>query len=161
MIIWGLKLELASSAKEQLRMAELSKLLKCSTDFLMGLTDEIRPAPVQEEPVEAPEEPARRIRWEDRGRTPPEGRLILTYQLTNDGPAYRPALWDGSTFRSPQRSKRADRPAIYPLAGASCPRKRGDPPGGPAGAGGGTAGDLRLDARRSFPRGARGGSCRF
>lgn len=26
MIIWGLKLELASSAKEQLRMAELSKL---------------------------------------------------------------------------------------------------------------------------------------
>ena len=81
-------------------MAELSKLLKCSTDFLMGLTDEIRPAPVQEEPVEAPEEPARRIRWEDRGRTPPEGRLILTYQLTNDGPAYRPALWDGSTFRS-------------------------------------------------------------
>ena len=86
-------------------MAELSKLLKCSTDFLMGLTDEIRPAPVQEEPVEAPEEPARRIRWEDRGRTPPEGRLILTYQLTNDGPAYRPALWDGSTFRSPNGRK--------------------------------------------------------
>ena len=86
-------------------MAELSKLLNCSTDFLMGLTDEIRPAPVQEEPVEAPEEPARRIRWEDRGRTPPEGRLILTYQLTNDGPAYRPALWDGSTFRSPNGRK--------------------------------------------------------
>ena len=55
--------------------------------------------------MEAPEEPARRIRWEDRGRTPPEGRLILTYQLTNDGPAYRPALWDGSTFRSPNGRK--------------------------------------------------------
>ena len=116
-------------------MVELSKLLNCSTDFLMGLTDEIRPAPVQEEleeapedPMEAleaetasadswddisevldqaaaPEEPARRIRWEDRGRIPPEGRLILTYQLTNDGPAYRPALWDGSKFRSPDGRK--------------------------------------------------------
>ncbi len=116
-------------------MVELSKLLNCSTDFLMGLTDEIRPAPVQEEleeapedPMEAleaetasadswddisevldqavaPEEPARRIRWEDRGRTPPVDKLILTYQLTNDGPAYRPALWDGSKFRSPDGRK--------------------------------------------------------
>ena len=116
-------------------MVELSKLLNCSTDFLMGLTDEIRPAPVQEELEEAPEDPmealeaetasadswddisealdqvatleelARRIRWEDRGRIPPEGRLILTYQLTNDGPAYRPALWDGSKFRSPDGRK--------------------------------------------------------
>lgn len=116
-------------------MVELSKLLNCSTDFLMGLTDEIRPAPVQEEleeapedPMEAleaetasadswddisevldqaaaPEEPARRIRWEDRGRTPPVDKLILTYQLTNDGPAYRPALWGGSKFRSPDGRK--------------------------------------------------------
>lgn len=38
-------------------MVELSKLLNCSTDFLMGLTDEIRPAPVQEELEEAPEDP--------------------------------------------------------------------------------------------------------
>ena len=32
-------------------------------------------------------------------------KLILTYQLTNDGPAYRPALWDGSKFRSPDGRK--------------------------------------------------------
>ena len=112
-------------------LAELSKLLNCSTDFLMGLTDDIRPVPLQEEPedpmeileeetasadswddisetldqVATPEEPARRIRWESRGQTPPEGRLILTYQLTNDGPTYRPALWDGSKFRSPDGRK--------------------------------------------------------
>lgn len=116
-------------------MVELSKLLKCSTDFLMGLTDEIRPAPVQEEPEAAPENPmealeaetasadswddisevldqaaapeesARRIRWENRGRTPPMDKLILTYQLTSDGPTYCPALWDGSTFRSPNGKK--------------------------------------------------------
>lgn len=112
-------------------LAEVAKLLKCSTDFLMGLTEDIRPAAVQEEqedPMEAlekktasadawddiseildqaaaPEKPARRIRWEARGLTPPVDKLILTYQLTNDGPTYRPALWDGSKFRSPNGKK--------------------------------------------------------
>ena len=116
-------------------MVELSKLLNCSTDFLMGLIDEIRPAPVQEEPEEAPEdpmealeaetasadswddisevldqavapeEPARRIRWESRGTTPPMNKTILTYNMTNDGPEYRPAVWTGSKFKSPNRLK--------------------------------------------------------
>ncbi len=116
---------------ESRSLAEVAKLLDCSTDFLMGLTEDIRPAPVQEEPedpvdaleeetasadhwddisevldrVAVPEEPARRIRWEDRGRTPPVGKPILTYQLTNDGPEYRPALWDGSTFKAPNGRK--------------------------------------------------------
>ena len=109
----------------------LTQLLNCSADFLLGLTEDIRPAPVQgglEDPVEAleketasadswddieealeqvavPEEPARRIRWESRGMTPPTGKPILTYQLTNDGPEYRPAVWDGSKFQSPDRRK--------------------------------------------------------
>lgn len=117
------------------RMIELSKLLHCSTDFLIGLTEDIRPAPVQEGPEEvpenpmdvleeetasadswddisevldqvaAPEEPARRIRWESRGMTPPTGKPILTYQMTNNGPEYRPAVWDGSKFQSPDRRK--------------------------------------------------------
>lgn len=112
-------------------LAGLAKLLNCSTDFLMGLTDDIRPVLLQEEPedsVEALEEEtasadswddisealdqvatleelARRIRWESRGKTPPVDKPILTYQLTNDGPAYRPALWDGSKFRSPDGRK--------------------------------------------------------
>lgn len=112
-------------------LAGLAQTLKCSTDFLMGLTDDIRPVLLQEEPedpvealeaetasadswddisealdqVATPEEPARRIRWESRGRTPPVDKPILTYQLTNDGPAYRPALWDGSKFRSPDGRK--------------------------------------------------------
>lgn len=109
----------------------LTQLLNCSADFLLGLTEDIRPAPVQgglEDPVEAleketasadswddieealeqvavPEEPAHRIRWESRGMTPPTGKPILTYQLTNDGPEYRPAVWDGSKFQSPDRRK--------------------------------------------------------
>ncbi len=113
------------------RMIELSKLLHCSTDFLIGLTEDIRPGLLQEEREDSmetleeqtvsadswddiseildqaaiPEKPARRIRWEARGLTPPVDKLILTYQLTNDGPTYRPALWDGSKFRSPNGKK--------------------------------------------------------
>ena len=118
---------------------EVAHLLNCSTDFLMGLTDDFRPpaaleppseeepeAPpadawedVQEEPFEdvsnldtfpddEPEEeeiPARRVRWESRGRTPPEGKPILTYEHTNDGPVYRPAVWEGGQFKSPNGKK--------------------------------------------------------
>ena len=108
-------------------LAGLAKLLNCSTDFLMGLTEDIRPVPVQEKPEEpvkaleeetasadswddisevldrvaAPEEPARRIRWESRGNTPPIDKLILTYELTNAGPVYRAAIWNGSVFQAP------------------------------------------------------------
>ncbi len=106
-------------------------MLNCSADFLLGLTEDIRPAPAQGEPedpvetfeeetasadswdaisetldqVATPEEPARRIRWESRGMTPPTGKPILTYQMTNNGPEYRPAVWDGSKFQSPDRRK--------------------------------------------------------
>lgn len=112
-------------------LAELAQTLNCSADFLMGLTEDIRPVPVQEKPenpaealveetasadswndisevldqVAAPEEPARRIRWEGRGKTLPMDKLILTYQMTNDGPEYRPVLWDGGKFKSPNGRK--------------------------------------------------------
>ena len=113
---------------------EIATLLGCTTDFLMGLTEDFRPPaapepPTQEEPVqnvsnsdtlfevdyipkedaeeEAEEEepPARRIRWESRGRTPPEGKPILTYALDNDGPVYHPAIWKDGQFRSPNGKK--------------------------------------------------------
>lgn len=110
-------------------LAGLAQLLNCSTDFLMGLTEDIRPPQAQEGPenpievledetasadswddisevlaqVTAPEEPVRRIRWEHRGKTPPENKPILTYQMTNDGPKYRPAVWTGSKFKHPNR----------------------------------------------------------
>lgn len=107
---------------------KLAKLLNCSTDFLMGLTEELRPAPDQEGPEETveefakqadswddlaeglakmaePEEPTRLIRWENRGRTPPIDKPILTYQMTNNGPEYRPAVWDGSRFKTPDQRK--------------------------------------------------------
>lgn len=109
-------------------LAGLAQLLNCSTDFLMGLTEDVRPAPAQEEPINTleeetasadswddisetldqvatPEEPARRIRWESRGMTPPTGKPILTYQMTNNGPEYRPTVWDGSKFQSPDLRK--------------------------------------------------------
>ena len=37
--------------------------------------------------------------------TPPTGKPILTYQLTNNGPEYRPAVWGGSKFQSPDLRK--------------------------------------------------------
>ncbi len=100
---------------------ELAKLLNCSTDFLMGLTDELRPPAAEREENadeagwdELPEAldafaqdepPARLLRWESRGRTPPMGKPILTYQLTNDGPVYRPVIWDGEAFKFPNGKK--------------------------------------------------------
>ena len=134
---------------------EMSQLLGCSTDFLMGLTDHFRPPagteqppqegpapeadgteageppPAPEEPVpegpsqnvsnldtisggepeEGPEEeneeepPVRRVRWESRGRTPPEGRPILTYEMTNGGPVYRAVVWEGGQFKFPNGKK--------------------------------------------------------
>lgn len=110
-------------------LAELAQTLNCSTDFLMGLTEDIRPPQAQEGPenpievledetasadswddisevlaqVTAPEEPVRRIRWEHQGKTPPENEPILTYRMTNDGPEFRPAVWTGSKFKFTNR----------------------------------------------------------
>lgn len=111
----------------------VARLLGCSTDYLLGLTDDFRSLPMapappsQEEPVqnvsnldtfpegkpeEEPEEedeegkpPVRRIRWESRGRTPPEGRPILTYALNNDGPVYRAVMWKDGQFKFPNGKK--------------------------------------------------------
>ncbi len=109
---------------------KVATLLGCTTDFLMGLTDDFRPPaapepPTQEEPAQdvsnldtlfevdyipkedagEDEPPVRRVRWESRGRTPPEGKPILTYALDNDGPVYRPAIWKDGQFRSPNGKK--------------------------------------------------------
>lgn len=60
----------------------------------------------EEDPDDGSEKvPARCIRWESRGRTPPVNQPILTYQLTSDGPVYRPAVWDGSQFKTPNGRK--------------------------------------------------------
>lgn len=110
----------------------MSLLLDCSTDFLMGLTDHFRPPAAQEPPTQKesaqnvsnldtlpegePEEeyeeevgeeepPVRRIRWESRGCTPPEGKTILTYALNNDGPVYRAVVWKDGQFRFPNGKK--------------------------------------------------------
>jgi len=108
---------------------EMAKLLGCSTDFLMGLTDELRPpeAPPQNEleletkgdasaetqqaeaedelPVSSEEESPRLLRWESGVCTPPVGGLILTYNLTNVGAQYRAAIWDGARFLNPGNGK--------------------------------------------------------
>lgn len=111
---------------------DAAKLLGCTADFLLGLTDNFRPPadtePLsQEEPVRGvsnldtlpepePEEdleeegeelgpPARLVRWESRGRTPPEGKTILTYALNNDGPVYRAVMWKDGQFKFPNGKK--------------------------------------------------------
>jgi len=112
---------------------EMAKLLDCSTDFLMGLTDELHPpqkepgpeadtaaetqpaadiaAEMQQTesedapPVPMEQESPRLLRWESDVRTLPVGGLILTYQLTNVGARYRAAVWDGARFLDPGNGK--------------------------------------------------------
>lgn len=105
----------------------MATLLDCTTDFLMGLTDDFRPPAaaeaeeekadvsnldtfpeeeLEDEPEESEDEPpARLVRWESRGRTPPAGKPILTYEMTNNGPVYRPAVWEGGQFKTPNGKK--------------------------------------------------------
>lgn len=94
------------------RLDKLAQLFQCSSDYLLGLTDELQmPGRARDETsrgldgFDAEEAPFRRIHWEVRGRTPPEGRLLLTYHLTNAGPEYRTAEWDGNRFVSPGHGK--------------------------------------------------------
>lgn len=78
-------------------------LLGVTTDYLLCRTDDPHGGEADAEP-ETPETavaPAELVRWEDRGRTPPIGALILTYDLTNAGPVLRPAVWDGASFHAP------------------------------------------------------------
>lgn len=96
-------------------VGKTARLLNCTTDYLLGVTDELTPAapaqmpdpPADEEAPDVPEaekdqEPRPVIvRWENRGKTPPIGALILTYDLTNVGPVLRPAIWNGSQFHAP------------------------------------------------------------
>lgn len=78
-------------------------LLGVTTDYLLCRTDDPHGGEADAEP-ETPETavaPAELVRWENRGRTPPIGALILTYDLTNAGPVLRPAVWDGASFHAP------------------------------------------------------------
>lgn len=63
-----------------------------SLDYLLCRTDD--PREVREIKKEVRE-------WRSRGETPPEGEIIITYGLTNDGPKYTPAVWDGRRFHAP------------------------------------------------------------
>lgn len=106
-------------------LMDAAKLLGCSTDFLMGLTEEITPIGAAstgalpdcepevlgaEEETTGPDEamaPARRqVRWESRGRTPPEGKPILTWSMTNSGEVWRAAQWNGRTFVDPGKPEK-------------------------------------------------------
>lgn len=107
-------------APENLRgVASAAKLLHCSADYLLGVTDELTPVatspappPLEtpEVPVDEPEpegdelddKPAQKVVcWYIKYKTPPIGALLLTYKLTNDGPVLCPAVWDGFRFYKP------------------------------------------------------------
>lgn len=66
--------------------------LGVSIDYLLCRTDE--PREVREIKKDV-------LEWRSRGETPPEGKLIITYGFTNDGPKYTPAVWDGRRFHAP------------------------------------------------------------
>lgn len=66
--------------------------LGVSIDYLLCRTDE--PREVREIKKDV-------LEWRSRGETPPEGRLIITYGFTNDGPKYTPAVWDGRRVHAP------------------------------------------------------------
>ena len=74
------------------RLRKVADVLGCSLDYLLCRTDD--PREVREIKKEVRE-------WHGRGETPPEGKPIITYDLTNDGPKYTPAVWDGRHFHAP------------------------------------------------------------
>lgn len=94
------------SLSDARKLVATADFLGVTTDYLLGRTR--IPGGVENVsnldtiPDDRPEEiSARLVRWESRGRTPPEGKPILTFALSNDGPIYRPAVWKDGQFRSP------------------------------------------------------------
>ena len=73
-------------------VVKLADELAVSVDYLLCRTDD--PREIREIKKEVRE-------WHGRGETPPEGEIIITYDLTNDGPKYTPAVWDGRRFHAP------------------------------------------------------------
>lgn len=98
------------SLSDARKLVATADFLGVTTDYLLGRTQP--PGGVKDvsnldtiPDDESEEAPARRIRWESRGRTPPEGKLILTYALVNDGPVYRAVIWKDGQFRFPNGKK--------------------------------------------------------
>lgn len=73
-------------------LCSIADKMGVSLDYLLCRTDD--PREVREIKKEVRE-------WRSRGETPPEGKPIITYALTNDGPKYTPAVWDGRRFHAP------------------------------------------------------------
>lgn len=74
------------------RLRKAADILGVSLDYLLCRTDD--PREIREIKKEVRE-------WHGRGETPPEGEIIITYDLTNEGPKYTPAVWDGRRFHAP------------------------------------------------------------
>ena len=108
------------SLSDARKLVATADFLGVTTDYLLGRTqapggeedvsnlDTLPEAGPEEESEEEGEElgpPARCVRWESRGRTPPEGKTILTYALNNDGPVYRAVMWKDGQFKFPNGKK--------------------------------------------------------
>ncbi len=81
------------------QLLQLAKFLDCSLDYLFCRTDEPNPAQVKMEVSDVPQLPV--IRWENRGVTPPEGKLLILSQPTNACDKLTPAVWNGHAFHAP------------------------------------------------------------
>lgn len=85
-------------------IAALAKRLNCSVDFLLCNTD----TPMTADMVIAAHKDApaddgnrQRVRWTNRGVTPPLNKPIMTFAMTNAGAVYRAAVWTGLHFEAP------------------------------------------------------------
>lgn len=89
--------------REAEKIRATADFLGVTTDYLLCRTDDPHSGEADAEPEtsETAAAPAKLVRWEGRGRTPPIGALILTYDPTNAGPVLRPAVWDGASFHAP------------------------------------------------------------
>ena len=79
------------------RLRKAADVLGCSLDYLLCRTDEPRQVHDLKKAIQD---------WRSRGETPPTDKPIITYAMTNEGPKYTPAVWDGFRFHAPGNPKK-------------------------------------------------------
>ena len=80
------------------KIIKLAQMLHCSSDFILGLTDDpTPPGAVSKSDTGAPQ-------WQTG--EPPVGKLVIVYTMTNAGAIYRPAVWNGTAFCDPANPKK-------------------------------------------------------
>ena len=89
----GAELPFGIRAKEVQTICKTADMLHCSTDYLLGHSDDLTP------PAAAAQSGGwHRLSGSDKETPLPVNRPILTWAMTNVGEVYRAAIWTGSRF---------------------------------------------------------------